>query len=128
MKAKVKDFWIYNAASSLEGYRPENEDCFVLYLNITVSPLLDDGCGTCDFQLAICNPEWVRRQCDIHGAIWGRHMMVVPSYDLDMIKRLNDATTLSGKQTRLHGASVRVSLRTKGSHLQTNCKLNMILA
>ena len=37
------------------------------------------------FDLFVCTPNWIEAQFTEEGAVWGRHMLLMPEYDNDMM-------------------------------------------
>ena len=66
----------------VKTYIPENPGCFFLNLRIRVGS--DETSGADDFELSICTPEWLQQ--NIWEPRWGRHMLIVKTYDLSAIE------------------------------------------
>jgi hypothetical protein len=68
---------------SLKEYRPANPE------NVAISIRLEAGLvgsdATDSFDLFVCTPNWMKEQCTQEGAVWGRHMLLIPEYDYDLI-------------------------------------------
>jgi hypothetical protein len=84
MSAVVKAMWVDSATINLDSYFPENPECFGLWIEFSVG--IKDESGADNFRLFICTPEWLRSECGRKRAKWGRHMLIVPEYDLEMIR------------------------------------------
>jgi hypothetical protein len=69
---------------AFESYWPEDLECFGLWLTVLTGP--DDSEGGHLYQILVCTPEWIKKECLDRGAVWGRHMLIVPSFDPDQIK------------------------------------------
>jgi hypothetical protein len=87
MNAVVKGMWCDAIDMSLEEYRPENPECFGLWVNLRIGP--DGVDGAHDYQLLVCTPGWleVTLRYEWGGANWGRHMLIVLEYDSEIIKK-----------------------------------------
>lgn len=86
MKLKVKDFWIDNADFQLESYQPIDNNFFSIWVNIRVGS--DTELGTNDYQVRVCTPDWIKRECESVKAMWGRHILIISTYDLALIKEM----------------------------------------
>lgn len=84
MRAIVKGMWIDSATIDLETYSPDDPECFGLWINLRVGP--SDAEGAHDYQLLVCTPEWLEKEYSWRRGIWGRDMLIVFKYDLDVIK------------------------------------------
>jgi hypothetical protein len=87
MKAILKGMWCETIDVPIDQYRPENPDCFSLRLTLRIGA---DGVeGTNDFDLYVCTPSWLDRMLkyEWEHACWGQHMLIVSSYDLDLVTR-----------------------------------------
>lgn len=86
MKLKVVDLWIDSSDFCLAEYRPNDQDVFSIWINIRVG---SDSCqGTNDYQLLVCTPEWIKKECAFVKSMWGRHLLIVHTYDFDLIKKM----------------------------------------
>ncbi|WP_344761417.1 immunity 8 family protein [Actimicrobium antarcticum] len=82
--AIVKGIWIDSATISLETYSPNDRECFGLWINLRVGQNEEEGSH--DYQLLVCTPDWLKKEYFFKKAVWGRHMLIVFEYDLDVIK------------------------------------------
>lgn len=106
MKAIVKAMWIDSAVVSLEEYAPDDPDFFGFWIEFKVGAENRDGAD--DFRLFVCTPDWIKNNNS--SAVWGRHMLMLPDYDLDVIKKEinkciescigNDWTAIAAKISR----------------------------
>lgn len=84
MKAIVKGIDI-GSHISFDVYRPEDEACFGLWLNVQVGPDGEEGGHL--YQILVCTPDWIKREYLPSGTVWGRHMLIMSNYDGARIKR-----------------------------------------
>lgn len=84
MKVIVKGMWIDSATINLENYFPDDPECFGLWINLRLGP--SDEEGSHDYQLLVCTPEWIKKEFAFKKAVWGRHMLILFRYDLDIVK------------------------------------------
>ncbi len=86
MSAVIRGMWCDAIDMPLEEYQPENPDCFGIRITLRVGS--DTEVGANDFDLLVCTPRWleVTLRYEWGRAQWGRHMLVVLEYDLDLIK------------------------------------------
>jgi len=78
MKPVLKSIFTYTGQDILE-YAPEIKDNFCVLLHITIGP--DDQDGGHDYNLRICSPVWLEHTAQHEGAIWGRHLLIAPTFD-----------------------------------------------
>jgi hypothetical protein len=83
MKAIVKSMWIDSATQSLETYCPEDPKCFGLWVEMRVGP--DNEEGAHDYRFIVCTPDWIKQEYGWEKSVWGRHMLIVFNYDLNLI-------------------------------------------
>lgn len=83
MRAIVKSI---DTASHIafDTYCPEDETCFGLWLTVQVGQ--DGEAGGHLYQILVCTPDWIKTEYLHSGAVWGRHMLIVPRYDRERIK------------------------------------------
>lgn len=72
-------------AEDLSTYTPQNPDNFCVWLNLAIGP--EEVEGSHLFQVGICTVSWLAHQLSIKGAYVLRHMILVESFDLELIKR-----------------------------------------
>lgn len=83
MKSILRGIWVDSADFSLEDYKPEENDCFNLWVNLKVGPT--DETGTNYFQVNVCTPEWLCKHHWVPELM--RHTLLVRKYDLDEITK-----------------------------------------
>jgi hypothetical protein len=83
MKAIVKSMWVDSATINLDSYLPDDTECFGLWIEFRVGIKDEDGAD--DFRLLVCTPEWLKNEYGWKKAVWGRHMLIVSGYDLNVI-------------------------------------------
>lgn len=71
-------------SEDLKTYSPEIPDNFCVWLNLAIGP--EDVEGGHLFQVGICTASWLAHQVSIEGAIFLRHMILVESFDFELIK------------------------------------------
>ncbi|QEY65370.1 hypothetical protein FXN65_26155 [Metapseudomonas lalkuanensis] len=82
MKAILKSIDM-NGLVGFDDFQPEDEKDFGVWLTVQVGP--DDQDGGHLFQIFICTPNWLKKECLSLGAVWGRHMLIVCEYDRGLI-------------------------------------------
>jgi len=82
MIAELRD--IFSLDVDLRDFWPEREDCFVLQLRAMIGPRGQSSAESFDVQ--VCTPKWMLENCQ--EPIWGRHLMVVPGYDITQIRSM----------------------------------------
>lgn len=82
MSAVVKAMWADSVAINLDSYFPDDPENFGMWLELKIGPT--DAVGADDFRLFVCTPCWLKNER--RATQWGRHMLVVCEYDLDVIK------------------------------------------
>ncbi|SAL04281.1 immunity 8 family protein [Caballeronia ptereochthonis] len=83
MKAVLKSVDT-GSSVAFEAYWPEDQECFGVWLTVLIGP--DDSEGGHYYQILVCTPEWIKKEYLHMGAAWGRHMLIVSSFDSDRIK------------------------------------------
>ncbi len=83
MKAIVKGIDT-NSHISFDAYCPEDVECFGLWITVMVGPDSEDGGHL--YQVLVCTPDWIKQECLRVGAMWGRHMLIISSYDKNQIR------------------------------------------
>lgn len=84
MKAIVKSIWMNSASLNLDEYLPDCTESFGLWVEFSVGIKDEDGAD--DFRIFVCTPEWLKNECTPVRSIWGRHMLIVSEYNIDLIK------------------------------------------
>jgi hypothetical protein len=82
MKAKLKRIDT-NSAVSLEKFRPEDPGCFGFWLNASIGS--DETEGADDFQILVCNREWLERERKLQTKNLERYVVLDGEYDMPSI-------------------------------------------
>lgn len=82
MKAILKSVNL-NGPVGFDDFWPDDGKKFGVWLTLTVGP--DDQDGGHLFQVLVCTPDWLKKECSAHQALWGRHMLIISEYDSDLI-------------------------------------------
>lgn len=106
MRAHLKH--LHSPDIDLQAYRPAEEDNFSFLLQAMIGPEGDDASES--FDIVVCTPKWLSANCS--GPIWGRHMMIVPGYDLEKIRQT--ITSYCGSCSGDDWASIAVLLSRIG--------------
>lgn len=72
-------------AEDLHTYTPQMPNNFCVWLTLAIGPEGDDGSDL--FQVGICTVSWLAHQLSIKGAYVLRHMVLVESFDFELIKK-----------------------------------------
>lgn len=83
MRADLKNMYSIELPVSLKEYRPTDPKHFGISVCLEVGLLGSDATDL--FDLFVCTPYWIQEQCAQEGAVWGRHMLLMPVYDCDLI-------------------------------------------
>lgn len=83
MRADLKRIYSIELPVSLKEYRPVNPENFGLSIRLEAGLVGSDMADL--FDLFLCTPYWIQEQCAQNGAIWGRHMLLMPEYDYGLI-------------------------------------------
>ncbi|MNR82230.1 hypothetical protein D3C72_129850 [compost metagenome] len=81
MTAVVKSMWVDSASIDLVNFLPSDIELFGLWIGFRVG--IKDKEGADDFRVFVCTPEWLKNS--EKKTIWGRHMLIVDRYDLNLI-------------------------------------------
>lgn len=84
MNATIKSMWVDSATINLDSYLPDNPECFGLWIEFKAGVKNESGAD--NFRLFVCTPEWLKNEHGWKSAKWGRHILIVSEYDLDMIR------------------------------------------
>ena len=82
MKAALKH--LHSPDVDFRDYRPEAADNFSFLLQAMIGPEGNDASES--FDILVCSPRWLLENC--HEPRWGRHMLIVPKYDLTKIREI----------------------------------------
>jgi len=75
---------LFSLDVDLLSFFPEREDCFVLQLRAMIGPKGQSSEESFDIQ--VCTPRWMLENCQ--EPMWGRHLLVVPGYDMQLIRSM----------------------------------------
>jgi hypothetical protein len=68
---------------SVESFLPADLECFSVPFRVLLGP--HGGEGEESFDFSICSPAWIENRCRKDGFVIGRHLIVVPSYEVTKI-------------------------------------------
>ncbi|CNC40355.1 Uncharacterised protein [Yersinia frederiksenii] len=68
----------------LELFYPEEPECFFLQITMSIGP--DNENGTDYFNIFLCTPDWLKRQCHQNGFVLSRKTLIVSEYNSDTIR------------------------------------------
>lgn len=83
MKANIKSMWVNNPAIDLNGYCPDVLENFGIWVEFRIGA--ENSVNADDYRVFVCTPEWLCQ--NIWEPKWGRHMLIVRLYDLQIIKK-----------------------------------------
>jgi Immunity protein 8 len=72
-------------AEDLNAYVPEIPNNFCSWLTLSIGPEGVEGSNL--FQVGVCTVTWLAHQLSIKNACTLRHMIVVESFDFELIKK-----------------------------------------
>jgi hypothetical protein len=72
-----------NSATVFEDFRPEHSECFGFWINASIGS--DEGTGADDFQILVCNGDWLAREGVFHRGASERHLLLDGPYDPDAV-------------------------------------------
>ena|SRR2546423_3454670 len=106
MKARIKRYHSPDVAD-LQKYRPDESDCFAFLLQLMIGP--EESEGEESFDLLVCTPRYLGSQRPHQMPMFGRHLLIVNSYDFaEITKRLeNYCNTL--EEQDWHGLANKLS-------------------
>lgn len=84
MKAELKSLHSLELEDGLVNYWPSDASNFGTWIRAYVGP--QGGRGAETFDIQVCTPDWLKSQCNAQGPLWGRHMLIVNTYDYNVIK------------------------------------------
>lgn len=73
-------------AEDLNAYTPQIPDNFCVWLNLAIGPEGIEGSHL--FQVGVCTVSWLAHQVSTKKAYVLRHMILVESFDIELIKRI----------------------------------------
>lgn len=63
----------------LKSFCPDSKDCFGVWVSVQIGPDIEEKIFV--YQILVCTPSWIAKEYQSHGAVWGRHMLIVFEYD-----------------------------------------------
>lgn len=84
MRAELKSLYSLELEDPLVNYRPDDASNFGTWIRAYVGP--QGGRGAETFDIQVCTSDWLKLQCATQGPLWGRHMLIVETYDYNVIK------------------------------------------
>ncbi len=85
MRAVLKQLRSLEAEDHPRAYSPADPTKFGTWIRLMVGPENEPGSEA--FDVLLCTPDWLRDELVAEPrAMWGRHMLVVATYDLDAIE------------------------------------------
>jgi hypothetical protein len=103
MQSKLKS--LHSLEIDLGSYIPVEADDFSIDLRAMIGSL--DSQGEESFDIHVCTPKWLLQHCQ--EPLWGRHMLIVPHYDIQMIKAAIDSYCQSCSGQNWNEVSLRLS-------------------
>ena len=67
------------------GFEPDDVERFSITLRLIIGPADSDGDES--FDLVVCSPLWLERECERDGFVSGRHRLIVRRYDFGFLRR-----------------------------------------
>src|SRR5271167_4174853 len=67
-------------------FQPSDADNFSVALRLTIGPT--DSAGDESFDLIVCSPSSLEKECERDGFVLGRHRLVVCRYDFGLLQRI----------------------------------------
>jgi immunity protein 8 of polymorphic toxin system len=67
-------------------YQPSDGGTFAVTLRLLIGPA--DSVGEESFDVTVCSPAWLEKECERNGFVLGRHHLVVRGYDFRFIERV----------------------------------------
>jgi hypothetical protein len=80
MLALIKSFSADDV--DIKSFQPEDPGYFALDIRLRIGP--EESASADDFDVRVCTPRWLGDT--VHGARWGRHLLIVDKYDLGTIE------------------------------------------
>jgi hypothetical protein len=65
-------------------WRPADAGNFSVALRLIIGPA--DSEGEESFDLVVCSPSWLDKECERDGFVLGRHHLIVRSYDFSLLQ------------------------------------------
>lgn len=67
------------------GFQP-SDDTFSITLRLLIGPA--NSAGEESFDVTVCSPAWLEKECERNGFVLGRHHLVVCNYDFAFVERI----------------------------------------
>jgi hypothetical protein len=83
MQAVLKSIWTIDGEDA-STFTPEHPECFSVWLRLFVGP--SNGAGEESFDVLVCSPGWLARECERDSFVVGRHHFVVNSFEFASIR------------------------------------------
>jgi hypothetical protein len=83
MQAVLKG--LHSIDVNLETFTPEDHENFGLVITAMVGPLSKEGADS--FDITVCTPKWLIKECEVSGALLGLHKLIVPKYDYRHVRQ-----------------------------------------
>jgi Immunity protein 8 len=83
IRAQLKGLYTLEMAK-LDGFKPSDPECFQLYIRAMIGPEGQDGEES--FDIKVCSPKWLEQECARSGYVFGRHHLVLNSFDPNQIE------------------------------------------
>jgi hypothetical protein len=109
VKAEIKSLHSLQLEDRLINYWPDDVSNFGTWIRAYIGP--QGGAGAEAFDIQVCTPDWLKSQCSTQEPLWGRHLLIVDTYDYDTIKAFieryvescdgDDWASLAGKLSRV---------------------------
>jgi hypothetical protein len=84
MRPRIKSISTIDGGDAA-SYRP-SDAAFSVALRLLIGP--DESAGEESFDVTVCSPAWLEKECGRDGFVLGRHHMVVSNYDYDLVQRV----------------------------------------
>lgn len=63
----------------LREYRPQDLECFEVCVRALIGEVTEGGEES--FDIKVCSPKWLERECERDGFVSGRHRLIFSSFD-----------------------------------------------
>ena len=67
-------------------FQPSDAGTFSITLRLLIGPA--ESVGEESFDVTVCSPAWLEKECERNGFVLGRHHLVVRSYDFGFVERV----------------------------------------
>lgn len=84
MKAQLRELRSLEIEERLGYFWPKNESNFGTWVRLVIGP--ENEVGSEYFDIFVCTPAWIGAECAAGKGVWGRNLLVIPEYDIDVIK------------------------------------------